>query len=204
MIELRSDTLTLPTARMREAMARAALGDDGYGEDPTVAALEEIAAQKVGKPAACFMPSGTMANLCALLAHAPRGTKVLVGDESDIYRYEAGGASVVGGVLYEPVPNRPDGTLALADLAASCSSDPDDPQFAPPSLICLENTHNRCGGQVLSLPYLAGVRRFADQHELALHLDGARLFNAAVASGQPAARIAAHADSVQLDRKSVV
>ena len=197
MIELRSDTFTLPTARMREAMARAPVGDDGYGEDPTVARLEELAAHLVGKPAACFLPSGTMANLCAILAHAPRGTRVLLGDESDAYRCEAGGASVVGGVAYEPLPTAPDGTLALADVAGACACDPEDPQFAVPSLACLENTHNRCGGQVLPLPYLAAFHRLARRYGLGVHLDGARLFNAAVATGEPAARIAGHADSVQ-------
>jgi threonine aldolase len=197
MIEMRSDTFTLPTEQMVAAMAEAVLGDDVYGEDPTVNRLEEAAATAVGKPAACLMPSGTMANLAALLVHVPRGGKALVGDESDIYLYEAGGASVCGGVVYEPITTQPDGTLALDDLAAGFPPDPDDPQFALPGLVCVENTHNRMGGRVLSGTYLADVRRFAEARGVPVHMDGARIFNAAVASGVPADRIAAHADSVQ-------
>lgn len=197
MIEMRSDTFTLPTQDMLAAMTRAALGDDVYGEDPTVNQLEELAARSVGKPAACLMPSGTMANLVALLAHVPRGGKVIVGSESDIYLYEAGGASVVGGLVYEPVPTRPDGTLAPADLAAAWPPDPDDPQYAVPGLVCVENTHNRMGGQVLSEAYLEQLSGFASGRGVPVHMDGARIFNGAVASGVPAARIAGHADSVQ-------
>jgi threonine aldolase len=196
-IELRSDTFTLPTPAMRAAMAAARVGDDVYGEDPTVRRLEELAAHLLGMEAACLMPSGTMANLAALLAHAPRGSAVVVGDETDIYLYEAGGASVCGGLVYRPVPTAPDGTLPLAALAAACSDDPTDPQFAMPAVVCLENTHNRCGGAVLPLSYLAQVRRFSDEHGLPLHIDGARLFNAAVALDIPAADIAGYADSVQ-------
>jgi threonine aldolase len=197
MINMRSDTFTLPTEQMRAAMTEALLGDDVYGEDPTVNHLEELASHRIGKAAACLMPSGTMANLAALLTHVPRGGKVLVGNESDIYLYEAGGASVCGGIIYEPVPTQPDGTLALDDLAAALPPDAQDPQFALPGLICVENTHNRMGGRVLSQDYLAALRRFATEHGLPLHMDGARIFNAAVASGVPAESIAAHADSVQ-------
>ncbi|KOG07316.1 MULTISPECIES: GntG family PLP-dependent aldolase [Streptomyces] len=197
MIEMRSDTFTLPTEQMMSAMSRAALGDDVYGEDPTVNGLEELAAKSVGKPAACLMPSGTMANLAALMVHVPRGGKVLVGNESDIYLYEAGGASVCGGIMYEPIRTQPDGTLALDDLAAALPPDPEDSQFALPGLICVENTHNRMGGRPLSQEYLAELRRFATRHGLPVHMDGARVFNAAVATGVPAAEIAAHADSLQ-------
>ncbi len=197
MIEMRSDTFTLPTPEMLTAMTEAELGDDVYGEDPTVNELERRSAELTGKEAACFFPSGTMANLASVMAHAPRGTKAVVGTESDIWLYEAGGASVCGGVVYEPVPNRPDGTIALADLAAAFPADPDDPQFALPSLICLENTHNRCGGAVLPLDYLAEVRRFADERGVAVHLDGARVVNAAIAAGVEVAEITAHVDSVQ-------
>ncbi|MFE2752891.1 GntG family PLP-dependent aldolase [Actinosynnema sp. NPDC059335] len=197
MIELRSDTFTLPTPDMLKAMVAAPLGDDVYGEDPTVRELEELAAATLGKQAACLTPSGTMANLTAIMAHAPRGAKVLVGDESDIHIYQAGGAAVVGGVVYEPVRTAADGTLALDDLARGFPDDPDDPQFALPALICLEDTHNRAGGKVLPPGYLAEVRRFADERGVAVHLDGARVFNAAVASGVPVARIAEHVDSVQ-------
>lgn len=197
MIELRSDTFTLPTEAMRHAMATADLGDDVYGEDPTVRELEHRVADRLGKAAALFVPSGTMANLCALLTHVPRGGKVVVGDETDIYVYEAGGASVCGGLVYHPVPTQPDGTLALADLAAAFPDDPDDPQFALPGVVCLENTHNRCGGAVLPLGYLGEVREFTRVRNVPLHLDGARLFNAATALGVPAADIAGYADSVQ-------
>ncbi|MBV9452445.1 MAG: threonine aldolase, partial [Streptosporangiaceae bacterium] len=182
---------------MLEAMVIAPLGDDVYGEDPTVARLEEGAAELTGKETACFMPSGTMANLASIMVHAPRGSKVLVGAESDIYVYEASGASVCGGVSYEPLPNQADGTIALADLEAGFPPDPEDPQFALPSLICLENTQSRCGGMVLSLDYLRQVRQFATEHNISLHLDGARLFNASVAMGVPAVEIARYADSVQ-------
>ncbi|MDX6282785.1 MAG: threonine aldolase [Kribbellaceae bacterium] len=197
MIEMRSDTFTLPTEEMLSAMTAAALGDDVYGEDPTVNQLEELAATTVGKPAACLMPSGTMANLAALLAHVPRGGKVLVGSESDIYLYEAGGASVCGGIMYDPIPTQPDGTLGLDDLAAGFPLDPDDSQFALPGLICVENTHNRMGGRVLDDTYLAQLKRFAAARGVPVHMDGARIFNAAVASGVGAESIAGHADSVQ-------
>lgn len=197
MIELRSDTFTLPPPPMLDAIRSAELGDDVYGEDPTVARLERLAADRLGKESACLMPSGTMANLAALLAHAPRGSKVLVGAESDIYLYEAAGASVCGGISYEPVVNQPDGTLALSDLAAAMPEDGSDPQFATPALICLENTQNRCGGVILPQAYQAAVAEFARASGLPVHLDGARLFNAAAGLGVPAAQIARYADSVQ-------
>lgn len=197
MIELRSDTFTLPTPTMLQSVVEAPLGDDVYGEDPTVSRLEMLAATIMQKQAACLMPSGTMANLSSIMAHAPRGSKVLVGDQSDIYRYEAGGASVCGGVVYEPVPNQPDGRLLLSDLDAAFPLDLEDPQFAPPRLVCLENTHNRCGGAILPLSYLAEVRQFADERRLNIHLDGARVFNAAVGLGVPVAEIAQCADSIQ-------
>jgi threonine aldolase len=197
MIELRSDTFTQPTRAMREAMATAAVGDDVYREDPTVRRLEELAADQIGKPAACLMPSGTMANLAVILAQTPRGGKLIVGAESDIYLYEAGGAAVCGGAVYAPVPNNPDGTLSLTDLAAEFPTEPDDPQFALPRLICLENTQNRCGGAVLPVGYLRAVSDFARDRGVAFHLDGARIFNAAVAAGVDAAELARPADSVQ-------
>ncbi|MGW7100139.1 GntG family PLP-dependent aldolase [Streptomyces sp. NPDC054838] len=197
MIELRSDTFTLPTQDMLRAMTEAPLGDDVYGEDPTANRLEELAAATLGKEAACFMPSGTMANLASIMAHAPRGSKVLVGDETDIYIYEAGGAAVCGGIVYEPIRTQPDGRLLLSDLAAGFPDDPEDPQFALPALICLENTHNRCGGAILPLDYLREVRHFADERRVPVHMDGARIFNAAVGSGIPVSEIARYADSVQ-------
>lgn len=196
MIDLVSDTVTLPTPEMRAATSEAALGDDVYGEDPTVARLEAVAAARLGKEAALLMPSGTMANLVAVLCHCPRGAEVLVGDEADLYHYEAGGASVVGGVVLHPVPTRSDGRLDVADLAAAIR-DPSDDQCAPARLICLENTHNRCGGAVLPMSYLAEVQRFAAAHGLSVHVDGARIFNAACALDIPVAQIAGYADSVQ-------
>jgi threonine aldolase len=197
MIELRSDTFTLPPERMLDAIRSAELGDDVYGEDPTVTKLERLAADRLGKEAACMMPSGTMANLAALLAHAPRGSKVIVGAESDIYLYEAAGASVCGGISYEPIANQSDGTLALADLTAALPGDPDDPQFALPALVCLENTQNRCGGVILPEAYQAAVAEFAHAHGMPVHLDGARVFNAAAGLGVSAAEVARHVDSVQ-------
>ncbi len=197
MIELRSDTFTLPTRAMMDAIAVAPLGDDVYGEDPTVRRLEEMAAEKVGKEAACLMPSGTMANLAAMLAHCPRGSKILVGNESDIYIYEAGGASVCGGLVYEPIATQPDGRLLIEDLERAFPDDPEDPQFALPAVICLENTHNRCGGLPLPHGYLREVGMLARTWGVALHLDGARLFNAAVAQGVSPAEICREADSVQ-------
>jgi len=197
MIELRSDTFTLPTKKMLDAMVSASLGDDVYAEDPTVNRLEKLAANRLGKAAACLMPSGTMGNLAALMVHAPRGAKAIVGAESDIHLYEAAGATVCGGIAYEPVPNAPDGTLPLEAIEAAFPEDEDDPQFARPAVICLENTQNRCGGVVLPTGYDAEVAALARARGVPVHLDGARLFNAAIASRVPAAVLAAHADSVQ-------
>jgi threonine aldolase len=197
MIEMRSDTFTLPTEKMRSVMASAEVGDDVYGEDPTVTRLESIAAEMTGKPAACFMPSGTMANLTAILSHAPRGGKALVGNESDIFLYEAGGASVCGGVVYEPITTQEDGSLALDDLFQAFPPDRNDPQYALPALICIENTHNRMGGVVLPERYLAELKAFAHNQGVPVHMDGARIFNAAIASDSSVRDIAAYSDSVQ-------
>jgi threonine aldolase len=196
-VELRSDTFTLPTPQMLKAMVHAELGDDGYGEDPTVRQLEEMSAESLGKEAGCFLPSGTMANLTAILTHCPRGSKVIVGAESDIYAYEAGGATVCGGVVYHPVPNRPDGTMDLVAIKEVLLSDPGDAQFALPALVCLENPQNRCGGRVLPLSHLDAVLSLAREYGVPVHLDGARIFNAALAAEMPVAKIAAYADSVQ-------
>ncbi|MDX3382368.1 low-specificity L-threonine aldolase [Streptomyces niveiscabiei] len=196
-VELRSDTFTLPTPRMLRAAAEAPLGDDVYGEDPTVAELERLSADLLGKEAACLMPSGTMANLTALLTHSPRGGKAIVGAESDIYVYEAGGAAVLGGIVYEPVSAAEDGTLPLAAVVEACEVDADDPQFALPAVLSVETPHNRRGGVPLSPGYLAEAAAVARAHSIALHLDGARIFNAALALGVSAAELAAHADTVQ-------
>jgi len=195
MIELRSDTFTLPTAEMRQAMVTAPLGDDVYGEDPTVNLLEEHAADLLGKDEGCLMPSGTMANLTAILSWTPRGGRVLVGDRTDVYCFEAGGASVLGGAVYNPLPNQPDGLIRLADLEREFVDD--DTQIAPVSLICLEDTQCQCGGAVLPFDHLEAVRDLAAAHGVPVHLDGARIFNAAVAMRRPVAEIAGYADTVQ-------
>lgn len=197
LIELRSDTFTLPTRAMRAAMANAVVGNDVYREDPTVRELEEHAADLLGKQAGCLLPSGTMANLVAIMTHLPRGRGLLCGDESDIYLHEAGGAAVCGGAVYVPVRTRSDGRLAIDDLAAGFADDEDDPEFVRIGLICLENSHNRCGGRVLSLDYLCRVRDLATARAVALHVDGARLFNAAAYLGLAPAELAQPADSVQ-------
>ena len=200
-IDLRSDTVTLPTPAMRRAMADAEVGDDVYGEDPTVNRLEALAADMLGKPAALFVASGTMGNLSAVLAHCDRGREAIVGDESHIYNYEAGGASALGGVVLHPVRTARDGTLPLDALEAAIHL-PDDNyhlyHYAPPGVICLENTHNRCGGAVVQPAYFAAVASIASRHGLQIHLDGARLFNAAVATGLPVTAWTQHVGSIQL------
>lgn len=192
-IDLRSDTVTQPTPAMRAAMMAAPLGDDVFGDDPTVNALQERIAGLLGFEAALFMPSGTQSNLCGLLAHCGRGDEYIVGQMAHTYRYEAGGGAVFGSLQPQPIPNQPDGTLALADIEAAIK--PDDPHFARSRLLCLENTWN---GNVLPLDYIDRATALAKARGLATHLDGARLFNAAVASGVPAREIARHFDSVSV------
>ena len=195
-IDLRSDTVTLPTPEMRRAIAEAPLGDDVYGEDPTINRLETLAAERVGKQAAMLVTSGTMGNLCAILAHCARGQEAIVGDESHIYHYEGGGASVLGGVALHVVATDATGELPLPALAGAVR-DADDSHEAITRLICLENTHNRCGGVVLSTEYMAAAKHFAQEHGLLIHLDGARMFNAAVALGVDAREITRQVDTVQ-------
>lgn len=195
-IDLRSDTVTLPTPEMRRAITEAPLGDDVYGEDPTVNRLEALAARMVGKEAAVLVVSGTMGNLCALLAHCARGDEALIGDESHIYHYEGGGASTLGGIALHPVPTAPNGELPL-DALAGAVRDPQDEHEALTRLVCLENTHNRCGGTVLTPDYMGSIHDFAHSQGLLVHLDGARLFNAAVALGVDVREITQHVDSVQ-------
>ena len=195
-IDLRSDTVTLPTPAMRRAIAEAELGDDVYGEDPTVNALESLAAARLGKQAAMLVTSGTMGNLCALLAHCARGEEVIVGDAAHIYHYEAGGASALGGVVFHTVPTAPNGELPLEALADAVR-DPENTHYAVTRLICLENTHNRRGGVVLTPAYMRSVQSFARERGLLVHLDGARVFNAAVALGVDVRELAQYADSVQ-------
>jgi threonine aldolase len=192
-VDLRSDTVTQPTPAMREAMMAAPLGDDVFGDDPTVNALQERIASMLGFEAALFMPSGTQSNLCALLAHCGRGDEYIVGQMAHCYRYEGGGGAVFGSIQPQPVPTQADGTLALADIEAAIK--PDDPHFARTRLLCLENTWN---GNVLPAGYIEQAAALARGKGLALHLDGARLFNAAVASGVAASEITRHFDSVSV------
>jgi len=193
-IDLRSDTVTLPTAAMRRAMSEAEVGDDVFGEDPTVNRLEALAAERMGKEAGLFVVSGTMGNLVALLTHCARGEEVILGDQSHSYLYEAGGSAAVGGIHPRPVRNQPDGTLEPDEIVAAIRSE--NPHFPRTRLICLENTHNRCGGAVLTPEYTARVCNLAHQHGLKVHLDGARIFNAAVALGVDVRRLTCAVDSV--------
>jgi len=192
-VDLRSDTVTRPTAAMREAMAAAVVGDDVFGDDPSVNALQGKVAAMLGKEAALFVSSGTQANLCAQMSHCQRGEEAIVGQLAHSYRYEAGGAAVLGSIQPQPVPQQPDGTLLLADIEAAIK--PDDEHFARTRLLCLENTWN---GKVLPLDYIEQATALARRRGVATHLDGARLFNAAVASDVPLARIAGHFDSVSV------
>ncbi len=179
-IDLRSDTVTRPTQAMRQAMLSAAVGDDVYGDDPTVNALQERIAALTGKQAALFMPSGTQSNLCAILAHCSRGDEYIVGQLAHTYRYEGGGAAVLGSVQPQPLAQDAQGLMRLEEIAAAVK--PDDPHFARTRLLCLENTWN---GHVMPDDYLRQATELARSRSLATHLDGARLFNAAVASAQP-------------------
>ena len=200
-IDLRSDTVTVPTPAMRQAMASAEVGDDVFGDDPTVNRLETLAAEVTGKEAAVFVASGTMGNLASLLAHCGRGRDVILGDESHIYHYENGGASALGGLVFRPVRTSADGTLPLDALRAAIHLPAHNYHYyhyTRPGVICLENTHNRCGGRILSPGYFAEVAGIAAEHRLPVHLDGARLFNAAVAAGLPVTDWTRHVSSVQL------
>ena len=177
-IDLRSDTVTEPDAGMRAAMAQAAVGDDVYGDDPTVNHLQEVSAEMFGYEAALFAPSGTQSNLIALLVHCARGDEYLVGQEAHTYKYEGGGAAVLGSIQPQPIINQPDGSIALADIAAYIK--PDDMHFARTRLLALENT---IGGRVLGADYMAAATSLAHERGLATHLDGARICNAAVKQG---------------------
>lgn len=193
-IDLRSDTVTKPTPSMRRAMAEAEVGDDVLGDDPTVKRLEALAAERMGKEAALFVPSGTMGNLVCLLTHCGRGEEVILGDQAHCYIYEQGGSSAVGGIHPRPLPNQPDGTLDVTALEVAIR--PDDPHQPRTRLIALENTHNRCSGAVLPVSYMQAVGQLARRRGLKVHLDGARLFNAAVALGVDVQELAADCDSV--------
>lgn len=193
-VDLRSDTVTQPTPEMRAAMAAAEVGDDVYGDDRTVNQLQELAAQMLGKEAALFVPSGTMGNLLALLVHCRRGDEVIVGAASHIYLNEAGGMAALGGIQACPVKNQADGTLALDDIRASIRSE--DVHHPVTRLICLENTQNICGGVPLTASYTTAVSELARAEGLRLHIDGARIFNSAVAQGVPVTSLVEPADSV--------
>jgi threonine aldolase len=199
-VDLRSDTVTQPTAAMRAAMMAAPLGDDVFGDDPTVNALQDRMAALTGKPAALFMPSGTQSNLCGILAHCGRGDEYIVGQLAHTYRYEGGGAAVFGSVQPQPLTQDAHGRMALADIATAIK--PDDPHFARTRLLCLENTWN---GQVMPEDYLRSATALAREKGLNTHLDGARVFNAAVASAAPGQnafdrlrQIADHFDSLSV------
>ena len=200
-VDLRSDTVTQPTAGMRAAIAAAPLGDDVFADDPSVNALQARIAALLGFEAALFVPTGTQSNLCAILAHCQRGDEYIVGQMAHCYRWEGGGAAVFGSVQPQPLNHQPDGTLALADIAAAIK--PDDVHFARTRLLALENT---LGGKLMPMAYLQEATELARQHGLARHLDGARLFNAAVAQAaalgtdpyQEARRIANCFDSVSV------
>ena len=192
-IDLRSDTVTQPTAGMLDAMARAATGDDVYGEDPTVNRLEAELAGRLGFAAALFVPTGTMSNLLGLMAHCERGEEYIVGQQAHTYKYEGGGAAVLGSIQPQPLEVQADGSLDLAQVAAAIK--PDDFHFARTRLLALENTMQ---GKVLPLEYLAQARSFTQAHGLQLHLDGARLYNAAVKLGVDARVITKHFDSVSV------
>lgn len=193
LIDLRSDTVTRPTAAMREAMYRAEVGDDVFGEDATVNRLQSLAADLLGAEAALFAPSGTQCNLLALLSHCERGDEYIVGQDAHTYRYEGGGAAVLGSIQPQPLDFEADGTLDLSRVASAIK--PDDSHFARTRLLCLENTQ---GGRVLPLAYLDEAGDFARTKKLRLHLDGARLFNASVRQGVAAKRIAQPFDSVSV------
>jgi len=192
-IDFRSDTVTKPTIAMRRVMAEAEVGDDVYKEDPTVNRLEEYAAELLGKEAAIFASSGTQTNLLALLSHCQRGEEYIVGQLAHTYKYEAGGAAVLGSIQPQPLDFEEDGTLDLGKIEQAVK--PDDYHFARTRLLCLENTHN---GMALPMDYLSRADECRKKHGLKMHLDGARIFNAATRSGRDAAEIAARFDSVSV------
>ncbi|MCD6290341.1 MAG: low-specificity L-threonine aldolase [Anaerolineae bacterium] len=193
-VDLRSDTITRPTPAMRRAMAEAEVGDDVFGEDPTVNRLQEMAAERMGKEAALFVASGTMGNLVSLLAHCGRGDEVILGDQAHTYIYEQGGSAALGGIHPRVVPNQPDGTMDLQQIEDAIR--PDNEHFPRSRLIALENTHNRCYGTPITAEYTKAVSQIARRHGLKVHVDGARIFNAAIALGVDVKELVADVDSV--------
>ncbi len=193
-IDLRSDTVTLPTPAMREAIFQAEVGDDVFEEDPTVKRLEEMAAERIGKEAALLVSSGTMANLTCTITHCARGEEVILGDRSHIFLNEAGGMAALGGIHPHTIPNLSDGTMRLDDMESAIRGN--NVHFPRTRLICLENTHNRCNGMALTPQYCDSVAQLAQKHGLKVHIDGARIFNAAVALKVDVKDLARGADSV--------
>jgi threonine aldolase len=193
-IDLRSDTITKPTPAMWEAMAKADVGDDVYGEDPTINKLQEMAASFLGKEAGLFVPSGTMGNLAAILAHCTRGDEIILGNLAHTFLYEAGGVAALGGIHPHTLPNQPDGKLKVDDILRAIR--PDNPHMPVTRLVTLENTHNRCGGSPLSVEYTQEVGNLAHEKDLIFHLDGARIFNAAAALDVDVKDLVAPADSI--------
>ncbi|HSV86487.1 MAG TPA: low-specificity L-threonine aldolase [Levilinea sp.] len=193
-VDLRSDTVTRPTPAMRTAMALAEVGDDVMGEDPTVNRLEAVSAVRMGKEAGLFVPSGTMGNLIAILAHCNRGDEVIMGNKAHTFLKEAGGVAAVGGVHPFTLQNQPDGTICLEEIRRAIRTD--DLHHPVTRLIVLENTHNRCGGAALGVDYTRKVAELAGENGLKVHLDGARIFNAAVAHGVAACELTAPVDTV--------
>ena len=192
--DFRSDTVTLPTDAMRAAMASAEVGDDVYGEDPTVNRLQEMASERMGKQAGLFVPSGTMGNLIAVLAHCGRGDEAIMGHLGHTFLFEAGGISALGGVHPHTIPNQADGTLRLEDILAAIRAE--DDHFPPSRLVILENTHNRCGGVPITVAYTHQVAELAHGHGMALHLDGARIFNASLGMNVPVKDLTRDVDSI--------
>ena len=193
-VDLRSDTTTLPTDEMRQAIIASELGDDVFQDDPTVNRLEELAAKRLGKEAALLVPSGTMANLVSILTHCDRGAEVILGNKAHTYKYEKGGISAYGGIHSTQIPNQDDGTMILEDIKAAIRGK--DVHFPETRLICLENTHNVCGGAPLSVAYMKEVADLAREHDIKIHIDGARIFNAAVAQGVNVQELVQDADTM--------
>jgi len=191
--DFRSDTVTRPSAGMRAAMAAAEVGDDVFGDDPTVLRLEAMMAERLGKPAGVFMASGTQSNLAALMAHCGRGDEYIAGMDAHCYAHEQGGAAALGSIQPQPIPHQPDGTLALSDIEAAIK--PDDPHYARTRLLALENTF---GGRVMPLSWIEEATALARRYNLSTHLDGARVFNASVAGNVDVAQIAKPFDTISV------
>ena len=193
-LDFRSDTVTKPTPQMRESMAYAEVGDDVYQEDPTVNRLQTMAAEMTGQEAGLYVSSGTMGNLTSILSHCQRGDEIIVGKKAHIFLYEATGAAALGGVNIQTIPNQEDGTFSLDDLRSAIR--PEDPHQPITKLVSIENTHNRCNGVSLSPEYTEQISLFAKHHGLVFHIDGARIFNAAIDQKVPVSELTKHADSI--------